>query len=395
MQFRVHVVQGRGVPRALEYEAVSQEAARAHALRLGYTVLGVEAIGGWWRQRLQARTRPLEVAVLAEQLRDLLGAGLSVIEALDTLSRSASPETAEALEQLTQRLRSGQALSQALSADARFPALLVSLVKAAELTSDLPQALTRFIEHERRVAELRHRITSVAVYPLLLTAVGLVVLLFLLLYVVPRFARVFEGMNGSLPWSAQAMIGWAHWLQAHGLWLVLAGAIAGAGLVALAGSPAVRARALQRLMQWGPLRERLRVYFLSRWYRSTGMLVAGGIPLPEALAISSAVLPLGLRAGGMAVERALREGQSPARAHVDAGMATPVAEQLILAGERIGHMGSVLTRIAYYHDAEVARALERGVRLLEPLVMLLIGVGVGVVVVLMYMPIFELASAIQ
>ncbi|MBB2486995.1 type II secretion system F family protein [Mitsuaria sp. WAJ17] len=358
-------------------------------------MLNVEAVSGHWQQLLRARARPLDVVVLAEQLRDLLGAGLSVIEALDTLGRSASSDTSEALEQLTQRLRGGQALSLALSADMRFSALLVSLVKAAELTSDLPQALTRFIEHERRVAELRHRISSVAIYPLVLTGVGLTVLLFLLLYVIPRFARVFEGMNGALPWSARAMISWSHWLQAHGVWLLLAAGIAVGGLVALVGSPAVRTRAMQRLMQRGPLRDRLRVYFLSRWYRSTGMLVAGGIPLPEALALSNGVLPLGMRAGGLAVERALREGQAPARAHADAGMATPVAEQLILAGERIGDMGSVLTRIAHYHDAEVARSLERGVRVLEPLVMLLIGIGVGVVVVLMYMPIFELASALQ
>ena len=76
-------------------------------------------------------------------------------------------------------------------------------------------------------------------------------------------------------------------------------------------------------------------------------------------------------------------------------MATPVAEQLMRAGERTGDLGNVLMRIAQFHDAEVARSLERGMRVLEPLVMILIGVGVGTVVVLMYLPIFELASAIQ
>ena len=91
----------------------------------------------------------------------------------------------------------------------------------------------------------------------------------------------------------------------------------------------------------------------------------------------------------------VREGRSPAEAHTRAGMATPVAEQLLLAGERTGDLGTVLSRIAQFHEAEVTRGLERTMRTLEPVVMVLIGLGVGIVVVLMYLPIFELASAIQ
>jgi general secretion pathway protein F len=337
----------------------------------------------------------LDIAVFVEQLRDLLRAGLSVIEALETLQRAAPGGSRPLFDSLTQRLRGGQRLSQALAAEPGIPSLLVALVRASELTSDLPQALSRFLEHEQRVAELRHRITSVAIYPALLTLVGAGVLLFLLLYVVPRFARVFEGMNGDLPWSALAMVWWAQWLTAHGTWLVMLGAALGVAATAVVTSRAVRARALQRLLQWAPLRDRLRTYFLARWYRATGLLVDGGIPLPEALALSNGILPLGLQRGGDATERALRDGFSPAQAYAATGMATLVAEQLIRAGERTGDLGGVLGRIAQFHDAEVTRALERGVRALEPLVMVFIGLGVGAIVVLMYLPIFELAAAIQ
>jgi general secretion pathway protein F len=125
------------------------------------------------------------------------------------------------------------------------------------------------------------------------------------------------------------------------------------------------------------------------------MLVEGGIPLPQALQLANGLLPEALRPGGAAVLQAVNQGLSPSAAHAKAGMATPIAEQLMLAGERTGDLGGVLTRVAQFHDAEVSRSLERGMRALEPVVMVLIGVGVGVVVVLMYMPIFELASAIQ
>lgn len=398
MRVQLSVVQGRGAPQVVEREAASLDEARGHFVCQGYTVLSMRAVGVDWPQllRVPLTLKPaLDLEVFVEQLRDLLGAGLSVIEALDTLQRGAAPRARPVIEQLVLRLRAGQRLSDALAAEPICPPLLIALVRSSELTSDLPQALDRFLDHQQRVADLRHKIVSVGIYPMLLTAVGTAVLLFLLLYVMPRFARVFEGMNGDLPWSARAMVWWAQWLGAHGVWLFAVLAAVAAAVVLLLGTRAGRARATQRLLDISFFRRHLRTYFLARWYRATGMLVEGGIPLPEALALSNGLLPLGLRAAGTAVERGVRDGYSPTEAHARAGMATPVAEQLMRAGERTGDLGSVLTRIAQFHESEVARLLERAMRALEPVVMVLIGVGVGTVVVLMYMPIFELAAAIQ
>jgi general secretion pathway protein F len=398
MRVKLQVVRGREAARSVEFVASSLDEARRRALDQGYAVLSQPRATGL-ASRLGAssdgRMPRIDMLVLAEQLRDLLLAGLSVIEALTTLQRTAEPARRAPLDALITHLRSGEPLSQALAAQPRVPPLLVALVRSAEHTSDLPQALTRYLEHEQRLTELRHRIASVATYPVLLTGVGGAVLMFLLLYVMPRFARVFEGMNEALPWSARAMVWWSQWLRAHGMWLAGVAALALIALAVVLGSPTLRADVSQRLLEWSPLRRRLRTYFLARWYRTTGMLVQGGIPLPEALAMSSSVLPAGLRAGGHATERALRDGSSPAQAHAQAGMSTPVAEQLMRAGERTGNLGAVLTRIAQFHESEVARSLERGMRSLEPVVMVLIGVGVGAVVVLMYLPIFELAAAIQ
>jgi general secretion pathway protein F len=398
MRVQLQVVQGRGVPQSIELDASSLDEALQHAQAQGFAVLSLRPAQIGWPRWLGPSTSALtrsDVTIFVEQLRDLLRAGLSVIEALTTLQQVADMRRRPSVDALINRLRAGERLSQALAAQAHFPSLLIALVRASELTSDLPQALTRYVEHEQRVTELRHRIASVAIYPLLLTGVGGAVLLFLLLYVMPRFARVFEGMNEALPWSARAMVWWAQWLQAHGAWLAGGAAAVVLVLVAAASSRELRGRAVQRLLQWGPLHQRLRTYFLARWYRTTGMLVQGGIPLPEALGLSSSVLPAGLKAGGQAAERALRDGLSPAQAHVVSGMSTPVAEQLMRAGERTGDLGSVLTRIAEFHESEVSRGLERGMRSLEPIVMVLIGIGVGTVVVLMYLPIFELAAAIQ
>lgn len=397
MRVQLNVVQGRGVPRTIDVEAPSLDAARQQAAGQGLAVLSARTVGlrlgGWGNERTV--TKGLNIPVFIEQLRDLLVAGLSVIEALDALRRGARGGAINAIGRLERQLQEGKTLSSAFAADPTFPPLLVALVRASELTSDLPQTLTRFLEHEQRVAEVRHRIVSTAIYPMLLVGIGGLVLLFLLFYVMPRFARVFEGMAVELPWSARAMVAWAQALRAHGAWWM-----AGAAAVLLAAggmltSSSVRGAMLRRALAWAPLRERLNTYFLARWYRANGMLVQGGIPLPQSLQMANGLLPLALQDRGRAVERGVREGLAPSTAHVRAGMATPVAEQLLLAGERTGDLGAVLTRIAHFHESEVSRTLERTMRALEPIVMVLIGAGVGLVVVLMYMPIFELAAAIQ
>lgn len=397
MRIQLHVVQGRGLPQRIVVDASSVVAAGEQYQGRGYAVLSARPVGamGLDHRWMHPREAKFDVAVFVEQLRDLLTAGLSVVESLATLQRAGQERGSPAIDAVLEQLQGGLPLSRALAAQDVFPALLVALVRAAEWTSDLPSALNRYLEHARRVRELRDRIASVAIYPLLLIGVGMAVTLLLLLYVVPRFARVFEGMSGNLPWSARLMVEWSHWLGGKGPWVLgLVGALVAISASMLA-SREVRARLLDRVADFPWLRDRLKTYFLARWFRAGGMLVEGGIPLPEALGLTNGLLPRGLQAGGAAVERALRDGHAPADAHVRAGMVTPVAEQLMRAGERTGELGAVLTRIAQFHEAEASRTLERAMRALEPIVMVLIGVGVGTVVVLMYMPIFELASAIQ
>lgn len=398
MRIRANVVQGRGVPHTIELDAASVDDGRRQAVVMGYTVLSCQPAGIELRELLTRSTRrraPIDVGVFIEQLRDLLVAGLSVIEALDALRRGATGEAARLIEQLERALRTGHTLSDALAQQTVFPALLVALVRSSELTSDLPQTLSRFLEHERRVAEVRHRLVSASIYPLLLMGVGSLVLLFLFFYVMPRFARVFDGMTGDLPWSAQAMVAWAQMLRQHSTAWLGGVAVLVLAVFAIAATPSIRIAAARSVLSCAPLKHRLNTYFLARWYRATGMLVSGGIPLPQALGLSNPLLPAALRVAGAQVERGVRDGLTPSAAHAKAGMATPIAEQLLLAGERTGDLGSVLTRIAQFHEAEVSRSLERTMRALEPLVMVAIGLGVGIVVVLMYMPIFELASAIQ
>jgi general secretion pathway protein F len=157
---------------------------------MGYTVLGEGRLMPWSAKggaparaffprsgkgqgRSQGRAGSFELLVFLQQLHDLLAAGLSLSECLPPLRQGVPAAQEAALRSLEASLQAGQCLSDAMAAEpARYPALLVALVRAAERTSELPEALARYLTHERRMAELRHRISSVAVYPVVLLAVG-------------------------------------------------------------------------------------------------------------------------------------------------------------------------------------------------------------------------------
>src|SRR5258706_14047062 len=163
MRVRADVVQGRGSPRTIELDAPSVDDAKLQAARMGYTVLSCRSSGGGLGNLFGRSSRQgarIDIVVIIEQLRDLLVAGLSIIEALDALRRGAQGDAARVIEQLERALRTGKTLSDALAREPAFPPLLVALVRSSELTSDLPQTLGRFLEHEQRVAEVRHRLLS-------------------------------------------------------------------------------------------------------------------------------------------------------------------------------------------------------------------------------------------
>lgn len=399
MNVTLEVVKGRCLPERIVIEASSTSAAKSQALSMGYKVLSVSTGTAHWQSVLtQPEKHPqlsrTELVLFIEQLSALLLAGLSVLEVLETLHKGGNHRSKALTQQLIARLREGHRLSDAIEQAGHFPHLLISLIRSAELTSDLPQSLSRFLEHESKTEKIKRHLISVALYPALLIVVGSGVMLFLLTYVMPRFARIFENMH-NLPLSATLMVQWSHFLKVHGSDLLIAIAIVCLALAATMSVNAARTMLLRSLINMPGLAQHIRIYFLSRWYRTIGMLVEGGITLPDALQLASQVLPLGFRQGGQVAESLMREGHSPAHSFSSSNMATPVASQLLQAGEKSGDVGRMLIKAAEFHENDVAKVLERSLRIFEPIVMTFIGVGIGVTVVFMYLPIFELASAIQ
>lgn len=393
MQYLVRALDERQEIHSVLVDAVDEDDARAQASATRMVPLSVAVRRGF----APASASRFPLLLFAQELLALLEAGLSVVEALQTLMAK-DPVAAQraVLARLARQLREGHRLSSALRHQPSvFPPLFVGVVQAAEGTSDLPRALRRYIGYESRLQGVRHQVVNAAVYPAILLVVGSGVSLFLLAYVVPKFASVYQGSPRDLPWASQLLMRWGEVAATHAAWL------APGFLLALVVAGWWLRRSLASGGWWRALRvlpgarPRLAVLELTRLYLTLGMLIEGGIPLPEALRLSQAVLSPARAAALAQARQAVESGLPLSESLQRQGLDTAVALRLLRVGEQSGQLGAMLTRAANFHDEETGRWIERFSRAFEPVLMAAIGLVIGLIVVLLYMPVFDLAGALQ
>jgi general secretion pathway protein F len=396
MRYEVKALRGEGELAALALDAASAGDAASQAQDQGYTVIAVKPQGGWlvWR-RPGGRSFPL--ILFSQELLALLEAGLSLVEALETLAeKEQQPEVRKSLTQILRKLYEGQAFSSALQhSPAKLPPLYVAMVRASEKTGALPEVLRRYVAYQSQMDAVRRQVVSASIYPLLLAGVGSLVTLFLMVYVVPRFSHIYADIGGDLPLLSQLLMRWGQLLDLHGAAILGAALASLAGLIYAVSRPAARRWLTQKLWQLPSLGRRLHVYQLARFYRSLGMLLRGGMPIVASLQMVSDLLESSLRGQLALASASIGEGHPLSRAMEHYGLTTPVALRMLRVGERTGQMGEMMERIAAFYEDETARWVERFTKLFEPLLMVFIGLVIGLIVVLMYLPIFELAGSIQ
>ncbi|HEX8979137.1 MAG TPA: type II secretion system F family protein [Parasulfuritortus sp.] len=396
MQFQVRALRdGEGVT-ALTFEAPSAADALEQAKAQGLAVLSVRS-HTVWPIHILGYGSTFQLTLFSQELLALLQAGLNLVDALETLAeKETRAEQRKVMRQILARLYEGHPLSFALQQfPAVFPALYIAAVRASEKTGDIDEALGRYVAYQTQVDAVRKRIVSASIYPVLLLAAGSMATLFLLLYVVPKFSRIYSDLGTQLPLFSKLLMAWGQLLEAHSLVAVVAWLVTMAGLAWAVAQPGVRRACMSQLWRLPSLGSRLKVYQLGRFYRTLGMLLRGGIPVVSAIDMVSGLLsPLLQTQLGMA-SQAIREGLPISAAMERHGLVTPVALRLLRVGEKSGEMGTMMERIAGFHDEEMSRWVDWFTRLFEPILMAFIGLAIGLIVVLMYLPIFELAGSIQ
>lgn len=390
MRFQLRALRPDGSLAILDLEAADEDAARLQASAAGLEPIALR------RRRLARPPARLDLPLFCDQTLTLLAAGISLRDAMETLAaQETRADIGALLAAIAQGLRQGQALSQTLAAQpSHFPPLLVAMLRAAERSSALEDALGRYANFHRQVDALRSQLLAALAYPAMLLGAGSLVILFLLFHVVPRFAQIYNDMHGPLPWAAQLLLVWGSFVHDHGvLALGLIGGLGSALVAPIAHAPwrqrlLAHAARLPRLGAW------LRLVDLARAYRSLGLLLRAGIPLPAAMDLVADLLPATARQQLAAAQAEVRQGRRLSQALADHGLATPVASRLVQAGERSGQLGEMLEQAAAFHDDEIARATELASKLLGPVLMLLMGLFIGGVVILLYLPIFQLAEGL-
>ncbi|MCR5881870.1 type II secretion system F family protein [Rhizobacter sp. J219] len=394
MQYAVEAVRHMQ-PASLVVEALDAREARRQVELQGYAVVAVKAAGA---QRFRfGRAAAFPLLQFNQSLLILLQAGLSVVEAIETLAeRETRPDARRVLQGVLAQLREGRAFSAALEAQPEvFPPLYVASVRANERTGALKEAIERFVHYRAQADLVRKRVVGAAVYPAMVLAVGTLVIAFLLFYVVPRFSQVFQDLGDRIPATSRLLLEWGQFAHAHATSLLIGAATLAAMLVYALTRPAVRLRLAQALQRLPHVGEIMRVYRLARFYRALGMLQQAGMPIVASLELVRGLLPADMQGALAQARQDIEQGRSISTAFEANGLTTSVSLRLLRAAEQTGQMGEMLERTAGFHEEDISQAIEWFIRLFEPMLMIAIGLIIGVVVLLMYAPIFELAGSLQ
>lgn len=396
MQFKVKAARsGLGVLN-LEIDASSIEEAKKQVLQSGYSVLAIQPIGSF-TQLPKLFSSQFSLSLFSQELLALMDAGLPQVEALETILAQESKQNNRVLIQgIIDQLYEGKSLSRALeSFPKEFNPLYIAMVKASEKTGNIAESLSRYIAYQNQIDIIRKKVISSSIYPIVLIVAGLLVTMFLMLYVVPKFSQIYKDMGHNLPFFSQMFMSFGEFLGDHKFFVLLFLGLFFFGVFYAAGDPSVRQKVLDQFKRIPNIGIRMHIYQLGRFYRTFGMLLKGGVPVVPAMDMVSGLLQADLRAKLMKAKESINEGK-PVSVSLDVhGLTTPIATRLLRVGERTGKLDEMADRIANLYDDDMARWIDWFTKLFEPLLMCFIGLLIGLIVVSMYFPIFELAGSVQ
>ena len=347
---------------------------------------------------LPRRVRHDDLVVFSWQFAAMMGAGIPLIPCLSALrEQTDSPELSRALGDIRQRVQDGQSLSSALGQYPHiFSNIMISMIKAGESGGFLELSLERIAVQMDKDADLRQKVRSAFVYPVLVLGLAVLIVAFLLLFVIPVFAQVYKSANLQLPGATLALITVSNFFVLFwwAVGLVVVGGAMGTRAWARSERGRPKADALKlRLPLFGVL---IRKVSLARALRVLGTLISTGVPLVDALEDAARVSSNHVIASALrfAIVR-VTEGDKLRQPLEASGEFPPMVIQMVAAGEESGDLGGMLNKVADFYDRDIEYTVKRLTTIMEPLLTIFLGVIVGFVAVSMYMPIFSLTDLLK
>ncbi|HEY8550379.1 MAG TPA: type II secretion system F family protein [Vicinamibacterales bacterium] len=386
------------------YVADSEGRLRRELEEKGYFVLAVRRKGGLALPGIslpvlgrRRRVSTSEFVVFNQELATLLKAGMPLAQSLDILRQKVPNPTFKAvLDDVHEKVRSGVALSDAFAAhEDLFPPIYTASLLAGEKSGSLDQVLRRFIAYMRMIGNLRRNTVSALIYPAVLLGLSVITVFVIIVRVIPAFSGFYETFDAELPFATRVLISISDTVAGNlPIFLLIIGALAAVGIVSWR-RPATKLRwhaALLRAPLIGPVATK---FATTQFARTLATLLGGGIPLVSALEVSARAVGnrhVGAQVGRMVQE--VREGQSLAHAMAGRDVFPDVALKMVEVGEATGALQEMLNAVADFFDEDIETTLGRFTRLVEPLMLVIMAVVIAAILLALYLPVFQLSSAI-
>lgn len=402
MKFTYRAFEKSGQARSGNVEAPTIDAAREQLRAQGLFVSALRpasAGAGDARARvsfLGTGRRLRNLGNLTRQLAVLVNTGTTVVDALTVCeSQQNDPRWKDTLADLRRRVEEGAQLSEAMAAHpACFDPVCRSLVAAGESRGTLGEMLLRLASLTRQQQKTRSAVIGACVYPALLTAVSLGVLVLMVVFVMPRFEEMFSNLGAALPPSTQALMSIGHAVRAYWPWLLSVLAAAVGGLWFWLGSPAGQEHLQAAMVRTPPFARVAKALITARLTRMLGVLVDGRVPLVDALALAKLSTGNVLYARLVAkAEEAVTRGEPVSAAFADPTLIHSSVYEALRSGERTGQVGPVLLSLAEFLDEDNEVVLRALTSVLEPVILIVMGLVIGLVATSMFMPLFDLTAA--
>ena len=382
-------------------EAISEKDLRERFSQQGFLIYSVKprraiaglAVGGGRKRKINLE----KFLIFNQQFVTLIRAGLPILKALDLLSERLTDERlAPHIKAVREEVKNGSLLSDAFARQAVFPPMYVTSVLAGEKSGSLGEVLDRYITYQKLALAVRKKLVLSLVYPCLLLVLVICLMVFLVTFVVPKFAELYQSMSAQLPAATQILIAVGTTARNYILFGFIALILAAIGFRFWAKTEKGEMRVDRWRMRLPLIGEIWIKYQVAQFARVLGTLLVGGIPLLQALETASSSLGTRLLKNNLAeAGQMVKEGQALSSSLQKTGIFPGLSIDMIEVGESTGALPQMLSSVAEFYEDDVNTRMSASLALIEPAIMIFMGCFVTFVLVALYLPIFSLADTLR
>jgi len=388
-----------GEPQTGEIEVGRQEEALELLRRKKILVTSLRAKGGFKLPKFGGgvSVSTKDLAIFTRQFATMISAGLPLVQCLDILAKQSSkPSFGRVIAEVTREVESGSTLADALGRHKSvFDDLFRNMVAAGEAGGVLDEILMRLATYIEKADALKRKVQGAMVYPTVVLTVALGATAFMLIFIIPTFARMFTDFGGELPLPTKIVLALSNGLQMLWWAIILAMVAAGIAFTRFYATEGGRRTVDAAMLKLPVLGDVLMKGAVARFTRTLGTLIASGVPILAGLEITARTAGNKIIAEAIMTARAsIREGETVAAPLKASGVFPPMVVQMISVGEQTGALDEMLTKIAVFYEAEVDSAVDTMTSIIEPVMIVVMGGIVGGMVVAMYLPMFKLISVV-